>query len=523
LLKGRWTLRDLVDFEALAGDARTPDEGAVLEAVKGLEGAEARRVGMKVWLDGVRRGGGDFPGAVWAGGRFVVGALVVVGMFLTGIGVMTGMLDRERMAFHVPMLIGVSVALPLLVLVAGGLAWVVRGKFSGGLSVVSRFLGWLIGKMGGAEYPGLLQPAVAFGQCSPAASPAALARETPDETSASPARSRLHGGKRQQAAAVQGLRRESRSGSLSILAESLRLAGGKGWEAMGWNLVRMTQAGAAMFSAGLMVGLLGCIWFMEIGFYWESTTPEWMAKQISRVVVFLSLPWAWAFPDWVPLGDVFLGGFGENGRILDGRMESTAKWYKFILASIFFWGMLPRLAFWGYAVFRERRALGALDFQSKRHRELWREIIGTRRADVREAPLDGVLVLDVGGTGLKENELRGFLLRRLRVNPGEWFEVGVWDGKGEAAAAESIRKAPAGVVLLAEGWALSPPRMAALHRQIRSLGKRETPIFFLVVNVGSNGKLAAVKGEEKTVWKDFADGLGDAALEVFFHEGEGGP
>ena len=460
-MKGRWTLRDLVDFEALAGDARTPEAGAVLEAVKGLEGAEARRVGMKVWLDGERSGGGEFPGEVWAGGRLVVGALVAVVMFLTGIGVMTGMLDRERMAFHVPMLIGVSVGLPLLILIASWAGWLLRGRFSKGLGFVPRLLGALVGKLGGA-------------------------------------------------------------GKMEWW-RTLRLEGGKGWEAMGWNLVRMTQAGAVMFSAGLMVGLLGCIWFMEIGFYWESTTPEWMAKQISRVVVFLSFPWAWAFPDWVPLGDVFLGGFGENGRILDGRMESTAKWYKFILASIFFWGMLPRLAFWGYAVFRERRALGALDFQSKRHRELWREIIGTRRADVSQAPLDGVLVLDVGGTGLKESDLRGFMLRRLRVNPGEWFEVGVWDGKGEEASAESIRKAPAGVVLLAEGWALSPPRMAALYRQIRSLGKRETPIFFLVVNVGSNGKLAAVKGEEKTVWKDFADGLGDAALEVFFHEGEGVP
>ena len=36
-------------------------------------------------------------------------------------------------------------------------------------------------------------------QCSPAAKLAALAREKPDETSASPACSRLHGGKRQQA------------------------------------------------------------------------------------------------------------------------------------------------------------------------------------------------------------------------------------------------------------------------------------------------------------------------------------
>ena len=80
--------------------------------------------------------------------------------------------------------------------------------------------------------------------------------------------------------------------------------------------------------------------------------------------------------------------------------------------------------------------------------------MGTRRADASEVPLDGVLVLDVGGTGLKQEDLRGFLLRRLRVNPGEWYQVGVWDEKGEDAALESFRKAPAGVVNLSPTSAL---------------------------------------------------------------------
>jgi phosphoribosyl-AMP cyclohydrolase len=166
-------------------------------------------------------------------------------------------------------------------------------------------------------------------------------------------------------------------------------------------------------------------------------------------------------------------------------------------------------------------------YWSRSRGELWlKGATSGQIQQVREIRVDCdqdclLLVVDVGGTGLKENDLRGFLLRRMRVNPGEWFEVGVWDGKGEAAVAESIRKAPAGVVLLAEGWALSPPRMTALCRQIRSLAKAGTPIYFLVVNVGSDGKLTVVKQEEKAVWKDFADGLADAALEVFFHEGEG--
>jgi hypothetical protein len=451
----------LVDFEALASnedEVRIRDDQGIRESAKGLEGAEARRVGMKAWLDAVRAGGGEFPGEMWASGRFVVGAVVVVVMFLAGIGVMSGMLDRERMAFHVPMVLGVSVGMQLLILGAAFVAWLLRGRFSKGLGVVPKMLGWLVGKIGG-------------------------------------------------------------SGKMEWWRE-LRLEGGRAWEALGWNLVRLTQVCALMFSVGLIVGLLGCIWFMEVEFYWESTTPGWMAKQISRVVVFLSLPWAWAFPNWVPIDDVILGAFWSNGRILDGRMESTATWYKFFFASIFFWGMLPRAVLWAYAVYRERKALGALDFQAKRHRELWREIMGTRRADVSEAPLDGVLVLDVGGTGLKKEDLRGYLLRCLRVNPGEWFEVGVWDGKGEEAAAGSIRKAPAGVVLLAEGWALSPPRMKALHSQIRELAGDRTMIHFLVANAGPEGKPSGVKPGEKEIWREFVDGLADASAEIFFY-GEG--
>ncbi len=72
-----------------------------------------------------------------------------------------------------------------------------------------------------AERPGLLQPAVAFGQCSPAASPAALARKIRDEASASPADSRLSRGKLQQAVAVHAMA-DLDANSLIPLAEAAR-------------------------------------------------------------------------------------------------------------------------------------------------------------------------------------------------------------------------------------------------------------------------------------------------------------
>ena len=78
---------------------------------------------------------------------------------------------------------------------------------------------------------------------------------------------------------------------------------------------------------------------------------------------------------------------------------------------------------------------------------------------------------------------------------------------------------PAGVVLLAEGWALSPARMKALHSQIRSIAGSDTMIHFLVANA-ADGKPGEVKDEEKGIWMDFVDGLADSAAETFFYEEE---
>jgi hypothetical protein len=57
----------------------------------------------------------------------------------------------------------------------------------------------------------------------PCCEPGGIGTEKPDETLACPARSRLHGGKRQQASAVQGLRRQSRPNARLFLAESLTI------------------------------------------------------------------------------------------------------------------------------------------------------------------------------------------------------------------------------------------------------------------------------------------------------------
>jgi hypothetical protein len=193
------------------------------------------------------------------------------------------------------------------------------------------------------------------------------------------------------------------------------------------------------------------------------------------------------------------------------------------MMAVFVWGLLPRAILWLLAWHAGRHALGNLDFQGRAHRALWRELTGTDRIETDEKPLDGVLVLDVGGSGLTSDLLRPFLLRRLRVHPAAWHSVAVMDSGAEEEATRALAKAPAGVVLLAEGWSLSPARMSVLLAKIRGSAGQHTPVKFLIANVDAGKHPVSPTDEERREWERFVDSLRDPAAEVFFYENDAQP
>lgn len=293
-------------------------------------------------------------------------------------------------------------------------------------------------------------------------------------------------------------------------------AGGPPRAVMLWRLARLAQVAGISFNIGILGGLAGLVLLKHVGFFWETTTDAAMRSALSDVVRVISMPWSGWWPDAVP-GDAAI----DASRWLPGRSAGLAPgpaaWWEFLLATTFFWGLIPRAILWLLAWHAGRSALGTLDFQSRRHRALWRELTSTDRVESDDKPLDGVLVLDVGGSGLAEAGLRPFLLRRLRVHPASWQSVAVLDTGAEAEAARALGAAPAGVVLLAEGWSLSPPRMISLLGKIRSSAGQDVPVKFLVANA-SHGQPIAPTEEERREWSRFVDSLRDPAAEVFFYE-----
>lgn len=451
----RWTLKNLVDFEqAVSSSAGTPPavRNSVIAAIRGLEGAAARRVGLRVWLAEME---GVSLGRKFTGALGLVGAGLALLTFLAGISAVLGMFDRERGGIHVAIFLAICIGGQWLVLLFATVAWLMRRRAAEGFSGVQALAGKLARRLAGDDDEAWWQRL-------------------------------LDGGGAPRAAIL-------------------------------WRLARMAQAAGVFFNIGILCGLGGLVMVRHIGFFWETTTEFAMGSFLETTVRILSAPWASWWPQAAPDAATILSSRWLPGHT-GGLAPGPAAWWEFLLMATLVWGLFPRLVLWVLAWYASHQALARLDFQGRSHRALWREITNTERVETDAPPLDGVLVLDVGGSGLTEQVLRPYLLRKLRVHPTAWQSTAVLDADAEREATLALAKAPAGIVLLAEGWSLSPPRMISIHSKVRLCAGIGAPIKFFVTNVGADLQPTTATVDERREWTHFVDSLRDPDAEVFFFE-----
>jgi hypothetical protein len=289
---------------------------------------------------------------------------------------------------------------------------------------------------------------------------------------------------------------------------------GVGGEVWSWRLTRMLQSGSIGYNVGMMAGLFGCLWFLNVGYFWETSLPQFGGQSLHRVTQVLSAP---VGGHLVTENDVALTQAGSSvsrelvenlgmPQSLTPRMQANLSWSLFFFFSLVMWGVFPRILIWLSAWWMERRALEVMDFQEPRHRSLWRELNRIQQDEVTMAPSDGVVVLDIGGLEVKTEDIRPYFLQVLRVNPEARFSLGTLDAEGEKKALDQARSAALGVVFLVEGWNLSPKQMKVYHRKVREAIGEHHVIRYLVLDAGE---------EEMQQWTSFVDGLKDSESEVY--------
>ncbi len=385
---------------------------------------------------------------------------VSLGLFLlalsAGITTVLGLWDRERGGINVTVFFGVVLGVQFVILIGAWLAWLFRRRAGEAYSVVQLIIG-------------------------------VLAR-------------RLTGDRE------------------SVWWHSLITQGGAGRRALLWRVARVVQTAGIAFNLGAIAALVGLVLFRNVGFFWETTTESAMRGWLEQAVKVIAAPWSWIDPSSAP-----------DARLIDATRwwpeksaslpPGPAAWWRFLLWSLVVWGLLPRLILRLLCQWNERRSLAALDFQSRPHRALWRELTGGEvREEIANRPNDGALVIDFGGAGFSSEALRPFLLQKLRVNPTAWETTGVLDPEREAAARNALTDAPAAIVLLVEGWALSPRQVESLLAKVSGL-KEDRRVILLIGNAEPNGAMRPAEKDERANWNRFVDGLAGSEVELVFYEG----
>ena len=457
----KWTLPDLVDFEVLLREREDAEaSGREREAVdRVLVGSpdrsrgEAVRRGLRAWLEVRRVERGELSGErVALALRFTAFIAAVLG-FLAGTSIMRGMLqlgvDGER-TYHLWVFLAVTIALQWLVLLFSvGTYLFMRGK-GRRTTVAGEMLGGLARRLVRGK-----DPEVWAHLWSPL------------------------------------------SGSSPVIA---------------WRLTSLSQGMGVAFNAGLIMGFLGCLWFFDVRFDLESTFASLAYDQWFKVADFLSLPWSWsgiaAAPTKIQLEEysIISGNFSFTDA---GRTQCIG----FLFMALAVWGLFPRVLLWFVARRGEARALASLNFQERRHRVLWRQLVRQEDEKGFSGPGDGVVVINVGGIDLDEEEFGSFLLRGLRLHADAVFNAEVLNGSREEDAFEAIRRAPLGVIILVEGWSLSPKQMGALYERIREIDS-ERGVRFLVLGEIEGGRPAVPSAEDLSQWQKFGDSLRDPAVIV---------
>lgn len=465
--KGKnWRLEDLIDFEQALATMRTePDDlpppsaierSAVCQAIENKQAAEARRTGLLAWLK-IKPRNRNVPGRRFLAALSLVGGLLGMLAWLSGISAVLGLLDRTRGGINVTLFVAILLGGQWIILTLSVLAWLFRRKAGEGFSGLQALIGKLALRFSGSE-------------------------------TFSWWRGVMDGGNAPRSALL-------------------------------WRLARLAQSAGMLFNMGVVCGLLGLVLVKHVGFFWETTTDDAMRHGLETTTRLMASPWSDIWRDAVPSPEVIQASRWDSGRIAT-LPAGPSEWWKFLLMAMLVWGFFPRALLWLLAWHGERRALASLDFQARHHRALWRTLTHEDRQEADKKPLDGVLVLDVGGSGLPADALRPFLLRRLRVNPTCWLTIAVMDENKEAEAEKALAAAPAGIVLLAEGWALSPARMTALHEKIRAWAGANTPLKFLIANISNANQPAAPTEIERREWERYVDELRDPMAEVFCFDAE---
>ena len=301
-----------------------------------------------------------------------------------------------------------------------------------------------------------------------------------------------------------------------------------------WTLFSITQLGGLAFSLGALITCMYLVTFSDIAFAWN-TTLDISSGTFHWIISVISLPWSFIAPDQVPSIELI-----ESTRFfrLDGNYSGAGSnallaggWWRFLIYSLLFYGVIPRIILLTASRFALHRALVKAPFLSAEldslNRRLTAPLISIKSdrvqsgrikpvesdpAGIRE-PLkaDSCSIILWGDIELSDTEIRDIVKSGLKWDIIETYYAGMLDNEKDDQTLSRFDKSEEDepVLILTESWEAPGKAIAHFLERLRMKLKQDRMIVVGLINMDRDKKPIPPSGADWQNWHDAVLRLGD--------------
>lgn len=310
-----------------------------------------------------------------------------------------------------------------------------------------------------------------------------------------------------------------------------------------WTLFALAQRFGVSFNVGALVVAFGLVAFSDLVFSW-STTLDLDPATVHVGVEAVSLPWWW-LPQAVPSLEVVeasqwarMQGTFVGGRSLAEALPLAAQWWRFLIAGLVAWGLVPRVVSLTAGSWRARRALRAASFDHFGYQELFDRLLppsigweGPAPGEVEgQAPRSGrgpatphapsapgapTWIVTWGSLARDRDAAVAQLVRRFGADVRQVHEAGGADLAADESAVDALRQAGATRVAFVAAAGQQPTAdVLGFLRVVRAALGAGRPIVVGLLDIGADGSCIDAADDERAAWRRALGTLDDPHLWV---------
>ena len=311
-----------------------------------------------------------------------------------------------------------------------------------------------------------------------------------------------------------------------------------------WPLFRLVQLFGVCFNLGLLIATMAKIATSDLAFGWQSTL-QISSELLYKGVQLVALPWSWFIPgssSYPTIAEIEGSRIILKNGIYGLATSDLIAWWPFLVLSLFFYGLLLRLAFTVFGRLLEEHALARLEFDNAACltviRRMRTPVFSTQAApevqplapvDISELPDDEgqtagarllpqvMLIPDDIFSLCPTDKLmplmrdRGFGIKSVHTFMTGYDE----DEEVKNILIEQCRTPEDGLFILMEGW--MPPLVAFISylKDLREILPEKTMIHLGLVGRPVRSGFTPLAPQDLTIWRKKISTSRDPYLHVF--------